>query len=43
MGGPTIDRRPFVTQALLDCLPAALSGEATPLDISEDAMRRMTR
>ena len=43
MGGPTIDRRPFVTQALLDCLPAALKGEATPLDISEDAMRRMTR
>ena len=30
-------------QALLDCLPAALKGEATPLDISEDAMRRMTR
>ena len=26
-----------------DCLPAALKGEATPLDISEDAMRRMTR
>lgn len=43
MGGPTIDRRPFVTQSLLNCLPAALSGEATPLDISEDAMRRMTR
>lgn len=43
MGGPTIDRRPFVTRALLDCLPAALCGEKTPLDISEDAMRRMTR
>lgn len=43
MGGPTIDRRPFVTQALLDCLPAAFRGEATPLDVSEAAMRRMTR
>ena len=43
MGGPTVDRRPFVTQALLDHLPAALRGEETPLDISAEAMRRMTR
>ena len=43
MGGPTVDRRPFVTQALLDQLPAALRGEETPLDISAEAMRRMTR
>jgi len=43
MGGPTIDRRPFVTAALLDCLPAALAGKPTMLDISLDAMRRMTR
>lgn len=43
MGGPTIDRRRFVTQALLDNLPAALRGEETPLDIPVEAMRRMTR
>ena len=43
MGGPTMDRRLFVTQALLDALPAALRGEETWLDISREAMRRMTR
>ncbi len=43
MGGPTMDRRPFVTRALLDVLPAALRGEETRLDISREAMRRMTR
>lgn len=43
MGGPTIDRRRFVTEALLDQLPQALRGEETPLDIPVDAMRRMTR
>ncbi len=43
MGGPTMDRRPRVTRALIDALPAALRGEATWLDISREAMRRMTR
>jgi len=43
MGGPTMDRRPHVTRALIDALPAALRGEATWLDISREAMLRMTR
>ena len=43
MAGPTMDRRPFVTEALIDALPAALRGEATWLDISREAMHRMTR
>lgn len=43
MGGPTMDRRPLVTRALMDALPAALSGEPTWLDVSREAMRRMTR
>lgn len=43
MGGPTIDRRPFVTDALLKVLPDALEGRETFLDISRDAMHRMTK
>ena len=43
MGGPTIDRRPFVTDALIKHLPAALRGEDTILDISKEAMHRMTK
>ena len=43
MGGPTMDRRPYVTRALISALPAALRGEPTWLDISREAMRRMTR
>ena len=43
MGGPTMDRRPYVTRALISALPATLRGEPTWLDISREAMRRMTR
>ena len=43
MGGPTMDRRPFVTRALLDELPRVLAGETSSLTITRDMMRRMTR
>lgn len=43
MGGPTLDRRPLVSAALADAIPHALAGESTPLDISRETMRRMTR
>ena len=43
MAGPTVDRRPFITDALTDVLPDALSGKETYLDISREAMHRMTR
>ena len=43
MGGPTLDRRPFVTRALIDALPDALAGRETPLDVTREMMRRMTR
>ena len=42
MGGPTVDRRPHVTQRLLEELPRALAGEPTFLDISKEAAARMT-
>ncbi len=43
MGGPTMDRRPFVTRALIEELPRALAGETSYLTITRDMMRRMTR
>lgn len=43
MGGPTIDRRPFITQALLREIPQAMRGESSWLEIGREAMRRMTR
>lgn len=42
MAGPTVDRRPFITEALIDALPDVLSGKETYLDISREAMHRMT-
>ena len=42
MGGPTIDRRPFVTSALIDAVADVLGEKETPLEISRDAMHRMT-
>ncbi len=42
MGGPTMDRRPFVTQAIAKAIPAAVRGEQTNLTITRDMMRRMT-
>lgn len=43
MGGPTVDRRPFVTKALLRAAPDAMEGRETWLDVSREAMKRMTR
>ncbi len=43
MGGPTMDRRPFVTRALIEELPKVLAGETSYLTITRDMMRRMTR
>lgn len=43
MGGPTVDRRPFVTRALVKAAPDAIAGKETWLDISREAMKRMTR
>ena len=43
MGGPTMDRRPVVTRALIGALDDALAGRKTELDITREMMRRMTR
>ena len=43
MAGPTVDRRPFITDALIDVLPDVLDGRESYLDISREAMHRMTR
>lgn len=42
MGGPTTDRRPFVTKELLHEIPKALRGEPSWLEITREMMRRMT-
>ena len=42
MGGPTIDRRPFVTEALMKEAPKALAGEASFLEISWETAQHMT-
>lgn len=42
-GGPTIDRRPFVTKALIREIPRKLAGESSWLDITREMNRRMTR
>ena len=43
MAGPTIDRRSFITDALIDALPDVLNGRDSYLNISREAMYRMTR
>ena len=43
MGGPTMDRRPFVTRSLIEELPRVLAGETSYLTVTRDMMRRMTR
>ena len=42
MGGPTVDRRPFVTAALMEEAPKALAGEASFLEISWETAQHMT-
>ena len=44
MGGPTIDRRPLVTAALVEAAAAYHAGQAdSPLRISAEMAERMTR
>jgi phosphoglycerate dehydrogenase-like enzyme len=42
MGGPTVDRRPYVTQRLIEALPGVLAGEASLLEIPWEVAARMT-
>lgn len=42
MGGPTLDRRPYVTRALADGMVKVFSGEESDLEISAEAAGRMT-
>lgn len=43
MGGPTADRYPYITQALINEIENALAGGESPYEITRDMMRRMTR
>lgn len=43
MAGPTTDRRPFVTLALLEDIRSILSGRGSRLAIAREQARRMTR
>lgn len=42
MGGPTVDRRPYVTQRLIEELPRTLAGEPSFLEIPWEVAARMT-
>ena len=43
MAGPTIDRRKFVTEALIEDIKNYFSGKSLKLEISREYAKRMTR
>ena len=43
MGGPTLDRRPYITKRLIDNILKFEAGENMELEIKSDAAKRMTK
>lgn len=43
MGGPTLDRRPYITKRLAENILKLENGGETELEIKGDAAKRMTK